>query len=84
MLWENRYKEDYEWICNELFSTLYQVLFDEEAPCLSHKGKKLVKEYRDWYMTPDGVYIRIVGSTMPSHWFPHFVPDTLFLQEMAC
>ena len=47
MLWEKKYKEDYEWIFNVLFSTLYQVLFGEEAPCLSPKGKKLVKEYRD-------------------------------------
>ena len=45
---ENKYKEDYEWICNGLFSTLYQVLFGEEAPCLSPEGYKLVKEYRDW------------------------------------
>ena len=23
MVWEKKYKEDYEWICNVLFSTLY-------------------------------------------------------------
>lgn len=34
-------------------------------------------------MTPDGVYIKIVGSTKPPYWLPHFVPDTLFLKEMA-
>ena len=82
MPWENKYKEDYEWICNGLFSTLYQVLFGEEAPFLSPEGKKLVKEYGDWYMTPVGVYIRIVGMSKPPHWFPHFVPNTLLLQEL--
>ena len=79
MLWENKYKEDYKWICNGFFSTLYQVLFGEEAPCLSLEGKKLVKEYRDWYITPGGVYIRIASGTKPPHWLPHFVPDTLLL-----
>jgi hypothetical protein len=34
-------------------------------------------------MTPDGVYIIISGSTKPPHWLPHFVPDTLLLQEIA-
>ena len=34
-------------------------------------------------MTPDGVYIRIPGSTKTPHWLPHFVPDTLLLQEIA-
>ena len=59
MLWENKYKEDYDQICNKVFPTLYQVLFGEEAPCISPKGKEIVKEYGDWYMTPIGVYIRM-------------------------
>ena len=73
---------DYELICNGLFSTIYQVLFGEEVSCLSLEEKKLVKEYGDWYMTPDGVYIRISGSTKAPHWLPHVVPDTLLLQEI--
>jgi hypothetical protein len=67
MIWENKYKEDYDLICNGLFSTIYQVLFGEEALCLYLEGQKIVKEYGDWYMTPDGVYIRIFGSTKPPH-----------------
>ena len=68
---------------NGLFSTLYHILFGEEAPCLSPQGQKLVKEYRDWYMTLVGVYIRIAGSTNSPHWLPHFVPYTLLLQDMS-
>ena len=47
MLWENKYKEDYELICKELFYAIYQILFREESRCLSPKGKKIVKEYGD-------------------------------------
>ena len=65
-------------IC-ELFSTFYQVLFGEEAPCLSLEGQKLVKEHGDWYMTLVGVYIRIASITKPPHWLPDFVPNTLLL-----
>ena len=83
MLWETKYKEDYELICNRLFPTLYQVLLGEEAPCLSPEGQKIVKEYGDWYMTPIKVYIRIVSSTNPPHWLPHLVPDSLLLQEIS-
>ena len=67
MLWETKYKEDYELICNILFPTLYQVLFSEEEPCLSPEGQKIMKEYEDWYMTPVRVYIIIAGSTKPPH-----------------
>jgi hypothetical protein len=83
MLWETKYKEDYELICNILFPTLYQVLFSEEAPCFSPEGQKIVKEYGDRYMTPVGVYITIVGSTNPSHWLPHLVPGSLLLQQIS-
>ena len=34
-------------------------------------------------MTLIRVYIKISGSTKPPHWFPHFVPDTLLLQEIS-
>ena len=34
-------------------------------------------------MTPTGVYIRITRSTKPPHQLPHFVPDSLLLQEVA-
>ena len=67
MIWEKKYKEDYELICNGLFSTLYPIMFGEEAPCLSPEGQKIVKECGDWYMTPDRVYIRIFDSTNPPH-----------------
>ena len=76
---ENKYKEDYELICNGLFSTIYEILFGEEEPCISPKGQRTIKEYKDWYMTPDVVYIRIVGSTKDPHWLHHFVADNLFL-----
>ena len=83
MLWENKYKEDYDQICNKIFPTLYQILSCEEAPCLSPKGQAIVMEYADWYMTPIAVYIRIVGSTKPPHWLPHFVPNSLLFQEIS-
>ena len=34
-------------------------------------------------MTVIRVYIRIVGSTKPPHWLPHYVPDSLLLQEIS-
>ena len=83
MLWENKYKEDYDQICNKFFPTLYETLFGEEIPCLSSAGQAMVKELRDWYMTPIGVYRRVIGSTNPPHWLPHFVPDSLLLQEIS-
>ena len=83
MLWETKYKLDYKVIRNKLFPTLYQVLFGEESPCLSLEGQEIIKEYGDWYMTQIRVYIRISRSTKPPHWLPHFVLDSLLLQEIS-
>ena len=37
ILWENKYKEDYELICKSLFAKIFQILFGEEEPCFSPK-----------------------------------------------
>ena len=34
-------------------------------------------------MTPDGVYLRMIGSTKAPHWLPHFIPDKVLLQEIS-
>ena len=83
MLWENKYKEDSERICNDLFAPIYQILFSEEAPCLFLEGHNIVQEYGDWYMLSNGFYIRILGSIKSPHWLHHFVPDTLLLQDIG-
>ena len=83
MLQENKHKEYYERICNGLFSPIYQILFGEEAPSLSPEGKTIVQAHGDWYITSDRVYIRMSGSIKAPHCLPHFVPDTLLLQEIA-
>ena len=70
-------------ICNKLFPTLYQVFLNEDTPYLSPEGQEIVKSYGDWYMTQFGVYIKISGSTKLPHWLPHFVLDSLLLQEIS-
>ena len=42
-----------------------------------------MQKYGDWYMTLDGAYIRILGSSKAPYWLPHFVLDKLLLQELA-
>jgi hypothetical protein len=50
---------------------------------MSLEGQEIVKEYGYWYMTPTKVYIIISRSTKPPHWLPHFVTDSLLLQEIS-
>lgn len=83
ILWENRYKEDYDKICDGLFAPIYQILFVNEAPYFFPKGWQIVQKCGDGYMTPDGDYIRMLGSCKTPHCLPHFVPNKLFLQELA-
>jgi hypothetical protein len=41
--------------------------------------KRIWRQVQD----PGWSLIRILGSTKAPHWFPHFVPDTLLLQEIS-
>ena len=47
------------------------------------QGKNILQEYGDWYMTSDEVYMRMSSSIKAMHWFPHFVSNTLLLQNIA-
>jgi hypothetical protein len=49
----------------------------------SPKGSEIVQKYGVWYMTPDGVYIRMSGISKAPHQLPHFVQDKLLLQELS-
>ena len=42
-----------------------------------------MQKYGYWYMTPDGVYIRMPDSSKYPHQLPHFVPNKLLLQELT-
>ena len=42
MLWEKKYKEDYDRICDGLFAPIYQNILGKEAPCFSPKGHEIV------------------------------------------
>ena len=67
ILLEYKYKEDYERICSGLFVQIYQTLSGEEDPCISPEGQALLRKYGNWYMTPEGVYLRIIGTTKAPH-----------------
>jgi hypothetical protein len=41
------------------------------------------RELWELYMTPDGVYLRMISNTKDPHWFPHFIIDNFLLQEIA-
>lgn len=81
ILQENIYKEDYDRIYDGLFTSIYQIHFGKEAPCFSPEGQEIVQKYGDWYMAPNGFYIRMLGSSKAMHWLPHFVPYILLLQD---
>ena len=83
ILWEDKYKEDHEKICNGLFAPIYHILFGEKAPCMSPEGQALVQKYGNWYMTLDGVYLRMIGRTKAPQLLPHFILDKFLLQEIT-
>ena len=42
-----------------------------------------MNKYSDQSMSPDRVYIRMIGITKAHHWLPHFILDKILIQEMA-
>jgi hypothetical protein len=42
ILWENRYKKSYTFICDEFISRIHFIIFKKECPRLSAVAKKMV------------------------------------------
>jgi hypothetical protein len=83
VLWEHRYRTEYDHICNHFFAPLYESIFCAPAPCMANKALSILQNIGDWYLLEHGTYIRVYGATKAPHLLPRFVPDKLVLQELA-
>ena len=58
---------------------LFQVIFCAPTPCVLEKAMQVFNNIEDWYVSLNGTYIMVYGSTNPPHMFPRFVPNNMVL-----
>jgi hypothetical protein len=83
VLWEKKYRFEYQKICKEFLIPLYNLLFCTLVPCMTRKSLAIVCRVGDWYMLEYNTYIRINKTMKSPHILPKFIFDRLVLQEIS-
>jgi hypothetical protein len=79
ILWENRYKKSYAFICDEFIARIHFIIFKKECPILSAVAKKMVAKVVHWYLDERSTYIRVFMATRVPHILPMHVRDRLIV-----
>lgn len=65
------------------FKVLYQMIFEEEAPCMSHEAMKIVTKVANWFASLDGTYLKVFDCQKPPHILLRYVTDKVIMQEIS-
>ena len=82
-LWKAQFKNHVYIIFHGYMLPIYQTIFNQPPPRLSHKAKLDLSQIGNWFGEENFTYIRIFGSIFEPHVLPLYVPDKLLAQEIS-
>ena len=59
------------------------MIFEEEAPCMSHKAMSVVSEVVDWFTSRDGTHLKVFGFQKQSHLLLRYAINKIVIQQVA-
>ena len=62
LLWDHKYYSHYKSICEYLIMPLYRLIFLIECDCISEGDLKVVQDNGHYYLTEEGLYLRMFGG----------------------
>ena len=67
LFWAHKYYNHYKDICENFIMPLYTLIFLAKCNCMSEEAVKVVQEHGSYYLTEEGLYLRMYGcSRTPS------------------
>ena len=60
---------------------LYTIIFLTECNCMSEEAFKVIEEYGDYYLTEEGMYIRIYSGSREPSLLPKYATDYVLHKE---
>ena len=54
---------------------LYTVIFLTECNCMSEEAFKVIQDFRDYYLTKEGLYVRMYGGSRAPSLLPKYATD---------
>ena len=60
---------------------LYTLIFLEECNCMSEEAFKVMQEYKNYYLTEEGLYVRMYGGSRAPSLLLRYVTDYVLHKE---
>ena len=83
LFWAHKYYGYYKEIGEHFIMPLYTLNFLEECNCMSKESFKVMQEYRSYYLTEDGLYVRMYGGLRAPSLLPRYVTDYVLHKEVV-
>ena len=77
----HKYYKHYKDICEHIIMPLYNLIFLTECNCMSEEALKVIEEYANYYLTDEGVYIRMYGCSRAPSLLPKYATDYVVHKE---
>ena len=61
--------------------SLYTLIFLTECNCMSEEAFKVIEEYGSYYLTEEGMYIRMYGGSKAPSLLPKYATDYVLHKE---
>ena len=76
LFWAHKYYSHYRDICEHFIIPLYTLILLVESNCMLEEAFKVVQEYGSYYLTEEGLYLRIYGGSRAPSLLPN-MPYTM-------
>ena len=77
----HKYYNYYREICEHFIMPLYTLIFLVECNCMLEEAFKVMQEYGSYYLTKDGLYVRMYGGSRAPSLLPRYVTDYVLHKE---
>ena len=81
LFWAHKYYSHYKEICENFIMPLYTLIFLVECNCMSEEALKVVQNNKNYYLTEDGLYLRMYGGSRAPSLLPRYVTDYVIHKE---
>ena len=75
LFWAHKYYSHYKEICEHFILHVYTLIFLTECNCMSEEAFKFIEEHGSYYLTKEGMYIRMYGCSRAPSLLPKYATD---------
>ena len=75
LFWDHKYYSHYKDICENFVMPLYTLIFMVKCNCMSEESLEVVQNNENFYLTEEGLYLRMYGGSRAPSLLPKYAKD---------